>query len=84
MARFWTRLANMPLSARQRKVVNKLLDAGPEGFEGGPSADKYQNLTSSSRQTASRDLSDLVDKGVLRVNGERKSTRYRIAVPEWL
>jgi Fic family protein len=82
-ARFWSRLADVPLSDRQRKVINKLLDAGPDGFEGGLSAGKYQNLTSSSRQTASRDLSDLVDKGVLRVAGERKSTRYHLSVPEW-
>ena len=82
-ARFWTRLASLPISDRQRKVVNVLLDAGPGGFEGGLSAGKYQGLTSTSRQTATRDLAGLVDKGVLRVTGQLKSTRYHIAVPEW-
>ena len=82
-ARFWARLARVSLSDRQRKVVNVLLDAGPGGFEGGLSAGKYQNLTSTSRQTASRDLADLVEKGVLRATGQLKSTRYHVAVPEW-
>jgi Fic family protein len=82
-ARFWSRLAGVPLSDRQRKAVNALLDAGPGGFAGGLSAGKYQNLTSTSRQTASRDLADLVEKGVLRVTGQLKGTRYHVAVPEW-
>lgn len=68
-ARFWARLAGVSLSDRQRKAVNALLDAGPGGFEGGLSAGKYQNLTSTSRQTASRELADLVEKGALRVTG---------------
>jgi Fic family protein len=82
-ARFWARLTEVSLSDRQRKAVNALLDAGPGGFVGGLSAGKYQNLTSTSRQTASRDLADLVEKGVLHVTGQRKSTRYHVAVPEW-
>ena len=82
-ARFWTRLTGVSLSERQRKVVNVLLDAGPGGFTGGLSAGKYQNLTSTSRQTASRDLADLVEKGVLWVTGQLKGTRYHVAVPEW-
>jgi len=82
-ARFLARLAGVSLSDRQRKVVNALLDAGPGGFVGGLSAGKYQNLASTSRQTASRDLADLVEKGVLRVTGQLKGTRYHVAVPEW-
>ena len=82
-ARFWTRLASVPISDRQRKVINVLLDAGLGGFEGGLSAGKYQSLTSTSRQTATRDLADLVDKGVLRMTGQLKSTRYYVVVPEW-
>jgi len=78
-ARFWARLAHVSLSDRQRKAVNTLLDAVPGGFAGGLSAGKYQNLTSTSRQTASRDLADLVEKGVLRVTGQLKGTRYHLA-----
>jgi Fic family protein len=82
-ARFRARLTGVSLSDRQRKVLNVLLDAGPGGFTGGLSAGKYQNLTSTSRQTASRDLADLVEKGVLQVTGQLKGTRYHVAVPEW-
>jgi Fic family protein len=82
-ARFWARLTDVPLSDRQRKVVNVLLDAGPGGFVGGLSAGKYQHLTSTSRQTASRDLADLVEKGLLQVTGQLKGTRYHVAVAEW-
>jgi len=31
--RFWVRHRDTPLNARQRKVLNRLLDAGPGGFE---------------------------------------------------
>jgi Fic family protein len=34
-ARFWQRHAGANLSELQRKVLNRLLDAGPGGFEGG-------------------------------------------------
>ncbi len=82
-ARFWARRGGVSLSDRQRKAVNALLEAGPGGFVGGLSAGKYQNLTSTSRQTASRDLADLVEKGILQVTGQLKGTRYHVVVPEW-
>jgi Fic family protein len=82
-ARFWARRGDVSLSDRQRKAVSALLDAGPGGFVGGLSARKYRSLTSTSRQTASRDLADLVEKGVLQVTGQRKGTRYHVEVPEW-
>ena len=72
-----------PSPIASERSSTSLLDAGPGGFEGGLSAGKYQNLTSTSRQTASRDLADLVEKGVLRVTGQLKGTRYHVAVPEW-
>jgi Fic family protein len=34
-ARFWLRHQATDLNERQRKVLNRLLDAGPDGFEGG-------------------------------------------------
>jgi Fic family protein len=38
------------LNERQLKVVRKMLDAGPEGFEGGMSAKKYISITKHLRQ----------------------------------
>jgi len=82
-ARFWIRNAEMNLQDRQRKVVNRLLDAGPGGFEGGLSTKKYQSMTGASRATAYRDLSELVELGLLATRGEGRATRYEPIVPEW-
>lgn len=64
-ARFWLRHQSTHLSERQRKVLNRLLDAGPGGFEGGMTNRKYISLTGVSRATATRELAELVEKGCL-------------------
>ena len=64
-ARFWLRFQAVEISERQRKVLNRLLDAGPQGFAGGINNRKYMGLTRTSRATAWRELSDLVAKGCL-------------------
>jgi len=64
-ARFWLRHQATALNERQRKVLNRLLDAGPGGFEGGMTTRKYMGLTKTSRATAYRELADLVGKGCL-------------------
>ncbi|HEX9198653.1 MAG TPA: hypothetical protein VF865_03785, partial [Acidobacteriaceae bacterium] len=58
-------------------------DAGPGGFEGGMSTRKYSHMTGASRATASRELVDLAQKGLLRVTGRLKGTRYFVTVPGW-
>jgi Fic family protein len=79
-ARFWLLHQDKGLSARQRKLLNTLLDAGPSGFEGGMSTKKYENLTGASRATSSRELVDLETMGLLYRVGEGRSTRYYLAV----
>jgi Fic family protein len=64
-ARFWLRFQHAGLNERQRKVLNRLLDAGRDGFEGGINTRKYTSLTRTSRATAYRELADLVAKGCL-------------------
>lgn len=64
-ARFWLRFRRAGVNERQRKVLNRLLDAGPGGFEGGINTRKYMSLTHTSRATAYRELADLVAKGCL-------------------
>ncbi|MHB8877232.1 MAG: Fic family protein [Myxococcaceae bacterium] len=75
-ASFWQRHRNVTLNERQRKVVNRLLDAGREGFEGGLSTRKYVGMTRASRATAQREIADLVDKQLLhkRPGGGRSSS----------
>lgn len=79
-AAFWRRHAATPLSERQRKVLNKLLDAGQDGFEGGLTNRKYVGMTKTAPATAQRDLADLVAKGVLRARpGGGRSASYEVA-----
>jgi Fic family protein len=79
-ARFWLRHQTTDLNPRQRKVLNRLLDAGPNGFEGGINTRKYMSLTKASRVTAYRELADLVEKGCLTPTGKGgRSTSYQVA-----
>lgn len=82
-ARFWHAHRDEELSPRQRKMLNALLDAGPDGFEGGMSTKKYESLTGASRATSSRDLTELEEKGILLRAGGGRSTRYYLAIPGW-
>jgi Fic family protein len=67
-ARFWQRCEKMEINERQRKVLNKLLDAGKAGFLGGLTTRKYVAMTKASRVTAYREILDLLEKGILREN----------------
>lgn len=81
-ARFWERADTQKINARQRKVIGKLLDAGPDGFEGGMSASKYQAITKASKATATRDLQDLVAKGLLLpIHAKGRHARYQLDMP---
>lgn len=82
-ARFWMDHSGKDLNARQRKVMNLLLDAGPKGFEGGMSTKKYESIASTSRATASRELIELEALGLLRHMGAGRSTRYYVNLPSW-
>lgn len=76
-ARFWEALADQPLNERQRKVLNRLLD----GFEGKLTNAKWAALAKTSPDTALRDISDLVQRGVLKRDaGGGRSTSYSLAI----
>ncbi len=82
-ARYWQAHQDKTLSSRQRKVLNVLLDAGPDGFEGGMSTKKYESITGASRATSSRDLIELEAMGMLQRSGDGRSTRYYLAIAGW-
>lgn len=74
-ARFWEAIRNQPLNARQRTVINRMLD----GFEGKLTSSKWAKLTKSSPDTALRDITDLVERGVLvRDSAGGRSTSYSL------
>ncbi|NDY74531.1 DUF4172 domain-containing protein [Desulfobacter hydrogenophilus] len=76
-ARFWKTFAQTLLNNRQTKVINRLLDAGPNGFDGGLKNKKYMGISHTSRATAQRELADLVQKKVLvRLPGGGRSASY--------
>jgi Fic family protein len=80
-ARFWQAHRSQMLSAEQIKVLNRLLDGGSNGFEGGISATQYQAVAKVSKATATRHLGDLVEKGCLiRLPGGGRSTRYQLNI----
>jgi Fic family protein len=64
-AKYWLHFAEAPLNLRQRKALNRVLDAGPAGFEGGLTTRKYASLADVGRVTAYKELTDLVRLGCL-------------------
>lgn len=82
-ARFWATHADKAFNERQRKTLQKLLDAGDGGFLGGLTAEKYCKITGASKATATRDLADLLHKEALITQGQGKATKYYVNVPGW-
>ncbi len=79
---FWQKHAQTTFNENQKKVLNRLLDAGPGGFEGGLSTRKYVGMTKVSRATAYRDIADLVEKIVLKQNRAKgRSVSYDLIFP---
>jgi Fic family protein len=76
-AKVWERVNRVSVNERQRKVINRLLD----GFEGKLSTSKYAKLAKCSTDTALRDVTALVEAGVLqREEGGGRSTSYRLVM----
>ena len=79
VANFWQKRNPIELNSRQLKVLQRLLEAEPSGFEGGLTNRKYVALTRTSRETAKRDLADLEKKGLLKRNsGQGRSVSYSL------
>ena len=82
-SRFWQAHRESRLSAEQIKVLNRLLDGGERGFEDGISAAQYQAVSKVSKATATRHLTDLLERGYLkRLPGGGRNTRYKINDPD--
>jgi Fic family protein len=68
------------LNERQMQILRRMLEEEPKGFEGGMSAKKYISITDTSKATATRDLQDLTEKGIVVRTGGGRSTHYRIGL----
>src|SRR5579884_43378 len=71
---FWAHHSSVTFTDRQRKALTHVL----HGFKGAITTKNWQRLAQRSRESAARDLSDLVQKGVLRSEGAGRSTRYEL------
>jgi Fic family protein len=80
-AAFWLSHRHSGFNSRQQKLLNRLLDAEPEGFTGGMTLRKAISLTKVSRATAWRDLAELVEQQAIEPIGEGRSRAYRIHWP---
>ena len=82
IAKFWQTRSRSELNGRQLKIIQRMLEAEPKGFEGGMTNRKYVSLAKTSRETAKRDLADLEEKGILKKNsGKGRSVSYSLVVP---
>jgi Fic family protein len=72
------------INPRQEKVLLRMFEEGPSGFKGGLSAENYIAITKTTRATATRDLTDLVERGALVKTGELRHTRYRLNLKSYL
>jgi Fic family protein len=74
---FWNRHAQTKINDRQKKIVNRILEAGPGNFTGGLTTRKYVSIAKVSRATAFREIADLLEKKVLRqLPGRGRSVHY--------
>jgi Fic family protein len=83
-ARYWSDHKHVTLNERQRKVLNRMLEAGPGRFAGGLTQRKYASMTGVSKVTAWRDIEDLLEKGMITPgDAGGRSTHYNLAIPGW-
>ena len=74
-AQFWQQWAGTPLNHRQSKVLNRLLD----GFDGNLTSKKWAVIAKCSPDTALRDITDLITKGMLmKASAGSRSTHYQL------
>ena len=75
-ADFWQKHRDTAMNDRQRKLLNKLLD----GFEGKLTSSKWAKIAKCSKDSAVRDINDLIEKGILqKESAGGRSTHYELA-----
>lgn len=75
-ARLWQKINQQPVNARQRLIINLMLD---KNFKGHMNTSKYAKIAKCSTDTALRDIQDLKARGVFIKNtGSGRSTSYSL------
>ena len=76
-ADFWNKHSKTIINERQRKLINKLLD----GFDGKLTSSKWAKIAKCSKDTAIRDINDLINKNILRKEpAGGRSTNYELII----
>ena len=72
-ADFWIKHAKTGINERQKKLLNKILD----GFDGKLTSSKWAKIAKCSKDTAIRDINDLINKNILKkAEDGGRSTNY--------
>jgi Fic family protein len=80
---FWNQHLHTELNERQKKVLTRILEAGPGNFTGGLTTRKYVSIAKTSRATAFREISDMLDKKLLRqLSGKGRNVHYDLIWPK--
>lgn len=75
-ARLWEQINQQPVNARQRRIINRMLE---DSFEGYMNTSEYAKLAKCSNDTALRDIQELKNRNILIQNpGAGRSTSYRL------
>jgi Fic family protein len=74
-ANFWSKHSKIVLNERQKKLLNKLFD----GFDGKLTSSKWAKIAKCSKDTAIRDINDLIEKNILQKEAAGgRSTNYEL------
>lgn len=74
-AEFWQKHLETGINDRQRKLLNRLMD----GFDGKLTSSKWAKIAKCSKDSAVRDINDLIDKGILqKESAGGRSTNYEL------
>ena len=74
-ADFWQKHMDTVINDRQKKILNKLID----GFDGKLASSKWAKIAKCSKDSAVRDINDLIEKGILqREAAGGRSTNYEL------
>lgn len=74
-AEFWQKHRNTSINDRQRKLLNKLMNR----FDGKLTSSKWAKIAKCSKDSAVRDINDLIDKGILQKEAAGgRSTNYEL------
>ncbi len=74
-ANFWIKHSKTIINERQKKLLNKILD----GFEGKLTSSKWAEIAKCSKDTAIRDIQDLINKDIVKKEAAGgRSTSYEL------